>query len=398
MRRKVSAILVTVVMLIGSLAGCGSQKGSDVANTGQMESEGVYTEAHTTGGSSSSSAVAEETAESTAMPEIMATTEPTPEPTVAPTAEPEVPKVTLDNLSGIIAAQIAPGSATMSQAPIAQVYCIDTETGHATLVNDFGKVVASSPILYETAYSIPLLNDTEYSDTAYRCFSNDFRKLAVTYYTNSTTECHGDDYAGWLDENGEFFNVSAALGWKSESDFDSAQYCWSVGFMDDGRFLFAHSEDGVFADSYYAVPVDNITIEAVEDFGKNCPLKLPYAINGRSISNTITDRIDETHLLYDGEYSVPDRLSHQKGVSILNFETGEVTRCIPGDGMETWNGILDPTGTQLVFFAAKPGYGSSTMGLYTAPFDASAAPSQIETDYTMLYFDNYPYSVLLDWR
>lgn len=415
MRRKVLAILVTVVMLVGSLAGCGNQKGSDATNTGQMESEGVHTEAHTTGGNSSSSAVAEETAEPTTTPEVVATEKPASRPIAVPTTEPEVPKVTLDNLSGIIAAYLYYNTSE-PDFPMARIYSIDPVTGEATLVNDFGKTKSGSTIFFDTCYDFPLVGYTDYKPNFRRCFSDDFRKMAVTMGTKVTTEFYGDSHAGWLDENGNFHNVITALGWETKSEFDEPVIYQSVGFMDDGRLLFLRRRAGGGVDRYFAVPTDNMTEAAIEEF-VTIPLAKPYILvdemeslrldfSSPSVKASVTDQLDEMHFLCNQTYYPQSSMLLNASVSILDIETGEITECVSGDGMATWCGIVDPTGTQIVFFAASPKNTASTSAIYTMPLDASSSPQKLDSNYVVNYPHNLhfelgfksSYSILLDWR
>lgn len=440
MRKRFLAALVTGAMMVGGLTGCGNQSAasneqssaynSSATTSGYVDENGAHagddgTFANVGGGSSQSSepsadasndpAEVSSSDENLEQSESESNSEETTQSAGRPSVRPQAEEVSLDNLHGIIAAYLYYSTAEPA-FPMARIYCIDPQTGEATLVNDFGQAKSGSTVFYDTCYSFPQVRYTGYEPNYQKCFSDDFRMMAVTMNTKVTTEYYGDSHAGWLDEDGNFHDVIAALGWGTKSEFDEPVVYSSVGFMDDGRFLFLRSKPMEGIEGYFAIPTDNLTEEAVEEF-ETTPFEKPYILvdekkrynsdySRPSVQTPVTDQLDETHFLCNYVYYPKSSSLLNASVSILNIETGEETACVTGDAMATWCGVVDPTGAQIAFFAANPKSARATSAIYTMPLDASSSPQKLESDYIVNYPNNLhfeldfesSYSILIDWR
>lgn len=142
------------------------------------------------------------------LPDEAVEPEPIPEPIPEPPPEPE-------KLEGLIFLTSFSG-----QTGGYEIYCFNPETGSESLVSRFTLWTSSD----------------EYSPSSYRlrgivdrtAFSSDYGKMACTkYFTNN-----GETHAGWLDTEGNFFDVTEALGLQSKSDFDDPVPYWAAGFQD----------------------------------------------------------------------------------------------------------------------------------------------------------------------
>lgn len=447
MRKRFLAALIAGAVIVGGLTGCGNQStasneqssayNSSATTSGYVDENGAHagddgTFANVGGGGSSRSsepstdasndsdgdnpAEVSSSDENLEQSESESNSDEATQSTGRPSVRPQAEEVSLDNLHGIIAAYLY-WDTVQPKYPMAQVFCIDPETGEMTLVNNFGGATSNTLLYVDTAYNFAASHYTEYRSNYRRCFSNDFRKMAVTMSTQAATEFHGDTYAGWLDENGNFTNVITTLGWESKNEFEEPVSYISVGFMDDGRFLFARRGANGGNEMYLVIPTDNITEAAIEEFEID-PFAKPYIlvddrersslnVSMPSVQQSVTYQLDETHFLFDS-YTDPETHKGQNScISILDIETGEWTKCVSGGAMHTWCGVADPTGTQIVFFAVNPKNTAETASLYIGPLDASSTPQKLESSYNVHYYPykmdgeisiHASYCTLLDWR
>lgn len=192
-----------------------------------------------------------------------------------------------------------------------------------------------------------------------RQFSAEYDKIAASKIFSSNNEQH----AGWIDEEGAFFDVTVALGMESKSDFSDPVRYWGYGFTDDGLFLFY---EGAWPnETYYSVPVDNISPSAVQEFSVEDPFL--YS----DTENSVTDWIDDTHILANREYREHMGSSDQaiyNTVVMVDLETEEYTNLIPGTSRDSWGGVIDPTGETVAFLSA-PVYGTGSSALYSVPLN-----------------------------
>lgn len=186
MRKRFLAALVTGAMIVGGLTGCGNQStasneqsaaynNSSAATSGYVDENGAHagddgTFANVGGGGSSQSSEpsadasndldgddsteAGSSGENLEQSENESNSEETTQSAGRPSVRPQAEEVSLDNLHGIIAAYLYYSTAEPA-FPMARIYCIDPQTGEATLVNDFGQAKSGSTMFYDTCYSFP---------------------------------------------------------------------------------------------------------------------------------------------------------------------------------------------------------------------------------------------------
>lgn len=237
------------------------------------------------------------------------------------------------------------------------VYCFDPETGNETIISSF--TYPTDPTFDE--YFSFLSGDRVCRES----FSSDYSKMAVNKYIKSTNERH----AGWIDTNGNFFDVTEALGLQAKSDFDDRANHRFVGFSAE---LFGFIDCG--DDNEYYVPVNDVSPSTVKE-GK--VLEVGHPVNehgcllmdghwGKYPINTVTSWIDKTRCIvnyFSGTYTRSDATS-----LIVDTATQTITEYIPGDSRMNWNGITSPDGTQIAFMSRLRGDGH-TVDIYIVSVD-----------------------------
>ena len=205
---------------------------------------------------------------------------------------------------------------------------IDVETGESRVVAefDFRPQTLQGSISY-------------YPAAGFFCghrhwFADDYSKIAVSM----TDTQSGQTCAGWMDADGNFFNVSEALDQLIRSDFSDPVQYYAVGFMNDELFVYRQiSGTGTTAkNSYHYVPLDNLNSSAVQD-------GLPFpGCEGGFPDATVSDQIDDSRFI----------INTSDGVSkILDMTTGSKTDYIPGTSRFSWHGVVSPNGDQVAFMS-----------------------------------------------
>lgn len=276
------------------------------------------------------------------------------------------------------------------------VYCLDPNTGNTEVISEFNYVYKDlGGYSYERPYTRWMVRDGSLliSDYAFQgsryLFSDDFLKFALDKKFSGSNEVH----AGWMDDSGEYFDLTVALGLQSKSDFDEPVHFYSGGFL-NGYFEYYDEK----SDAYYHVPIDNVTSEAVQeghiadmDGNPICGEFKPY---------DITAWIDDTHCLVNSSYHF---VSNSAGSGtwvdslIYDTESQSTLKYVPGDSRLSWNGVVSPDGTKIAFQSSHYSSISAPSDLYIIPMDGSD-PVKIENN--PFEFTNYlcPPCQLIDWR
>ena len=237
------------------------------------------------------------------------------------------------------------------------IFSIDPESGEQRVITSLTFPANSEDTLY-------LLPSDYYYSSAKQWVSDDFSKVAATLLIVST----GEHHAGWFTANGRFFDVTVALGLESKNDFSSPVHYYALGFIND-CFVYC-IDDGESDPTYYSVPIDNVTGEAVVTTNA-----LYDAMPTHEYEYMLTDWIDDTRCLIDQGYeSYRDRKTDS---FIYDCATGEMTKYVPGDARYSWNGVASPDGTTIAFLSSAR-EGKNPPSLYTVEL-GSDSPVQIET-------------------
>lgn len=353
MKKKLLALLLAVGMAV-SLCACGDSGDSGAAP--------VYDESPTAPDSSWAAEEPNETTEpdSEPMPPESTTDAQIPDPAPIVT-EPDKPE------GLIIMTTTSSGFAAGTTDII--ISNIDPTTGTATTISrfTFGNVRSDDTSL--TSYITPegsgITMGGGYYATRREWFDDDYDRMAITLSNSASAELH----AGWIDMDGEFFDVTTALGLEAKNDFDVPTKHNAIGFSEDGYFVYKSlMGDGSNAHwEFYHVPLDNLSINAVEE-----GIWLPGA--GETFQSKTSDLRFSDWDANSGQFL----LNTNKKISYLCASTDDVGETyVPGESRLNWNGVFSPDGT-FVAFMSQPKTGG-VVNIYTMPL-AGGDPVKVATD------------------
>lgn len=226
------------------------------------------------------------------------------------------------------------------------------------------------------------------SDSMKQKFSYDYTKLAATKTFTNDMESH----AGWIENDGTFFDVTEKLGLQSKSDFDDPVHYKAIGFTEDGYFMFCDS------DHDYYVPLDNLSSGSIEEgslFSYEDALDDFFHDNLGYASPLLTDWVNDHVFVYQNEKHTDYLGASSVHSRIGDLETGETTEYIPGSKY-TWDGVVSPDGKTIAFMSNASG----DTAIYTIPV-AGGEPVELHTDMGLSnpsYFNEEFYTTLIDWR
>ena len=263
----------------------------------------------------------------------------TPKPTPTPTPEPA---------SGIVLMTV---NSQDGQQQV-QLFCIDPDTGAKSPLALF-VIPSSCDITYMLCLSGIPFAEGRFSGR----FSSDFTKIAVTYSLPDTTERH----AGWIDTDGNFYDVTTALDLQADSDFAAPPEYEAMGFAPNGDFIYSERDKGLV---YYSVPSDSVMPENLTQLGDidaaAIAMGAPHNINktfsrafNENVALSISDQLGENSYL-----ATFDRDSALEGAfpeaAIVAFDAeGNIERSeyLPENIRFTWSGTLSPDGSQIAFLS-----------------------------------------------
>lgn len=332
MKKKLLTLLLAVGMAV-SLCACGDSGDSGAAP--------VYDESPTAPDSSWATGEPNETTEPDGepMPPESTTDAQIPDPTPIIT-EPDKPE-------GLILMTV-----TNTNFSDPKIYCVNIETGDSRLIAEWDFRPRQGDTL---VYSL----GAGFRCGRRECFADDYSKVAVSQMDSQS----GQTCAGWLDADGNFFNVSEALGQLNRNDFDDVVQYYAVGFADDEFFVYYQVSNRI---EYHYVPLDNLDSSAIQD-----GLPFPGCESGEFPEEKITDYLGDSQFLVNagGKFAGNDGVS-----TILNMATGEKTNYIPGTSRMSWHAVVSPDGGQVAFMS-QPKNGTG-VDIYTMPL-AGGGPVKV---------------------
>lgn len=404
MKRKIFATVMALVLCTATLVGCGSSADSSAQDS--------YKEP-----TASPEVVVKETEEApTASPEpsndVEAdiqedTNELTEDKTEQVLEEESVPVeeesieeevvVKAGEIEGIIVLQNDYKSNTY--APSFVISAINPQTGDYHEVSSFVfehvARIQESEFLIEPAYKNTCYNN-------YRgLFNDDFTLMAA----NKTFLNDESEHAGWIDQSGEFFDLTIALNEQAQSDFDDLKHYEAVGFTDDNTFIYAEMTDRRHP-LYRAVSLDNLTPGASYEITEDDPCIMGINsgawrwLNGSSKTCWINDDQFLT-VGFSGEAMICVRATISSQTMEQIVSTGSQT---------SWSPVLGSDGSSVAFMSA-PAKGAENPSIYITNLDGSITPTKLETSYSplcgrvggggnVLYTISpaYYYTSILEWR
>lgn len=209
-------------------------------------------------------------------------------------------------------------------------------------------------------------------------FSKDYKYIAMTRMAEDTGEFH----AGYYNEENRFYDATVAVD-AVGGDFDEPVNQISIGFTEDGHFVFAELPAVSLWTTYNTYDSDWKVYQV--DLAENGEIikssMKPYDSLDKLQGDNwewleegceVTDWMDETHcilnypeesaeLLY-GELRI-DRWS----VRVFDTQTREYSSLIPGEVRTNWSGVISPNGENVAFLSAPKMGGSAS--LYSVSID-----------------------------
>ena len=369
MKKKVLTALMAMLMVIG-VVGCGSDSGTSASS---IPPETRSTE----------SLVEESEVKSTESPETEKPDGETEEPSNEITENDEADEK--EEISGLIIATLL----TDVRSGTCDITCLDPINGTVKTISSF-HYQTDSEAAYFFATSDKLFNGS------YR-FDESYTKMAAIKIMNSNNEAH----AGWLLNDGSFFDVTEAVGMASRSDFADPVKHTSIGFTDDGYFVFCDTSKPLAA-QYYSVPLSDVSSGAiVEGYMMPCNTSSMNYSDCLSSYDFPSDWIDATHCIVTSLEPNPTTSL------ILDMEANTKVEYIPGSSRINWNGCLSPDGAKIAFTSA-PTNGSELPDIFIIPVEGGEPTRVVAHDFALTRIDddfglrNIPYNtrscILIDWR
>ena len=138
------------------------------------------------------------------------------------------------------------------------------EDGRATrAVVRRGPDTAEETVVAAFTYAAEPAPDSEYyfraGQLVRETFSSDYSRMAVTKCFTGSTERH----AGWLDTEGNFFDVTRTLGRRAAGHYRGPVECYALGFADCWFGYYQHIPNSTSYMDFF-VPVDMVKPGAVQ--------------------------------------------------------------------------------------------------------------------------------------
>ena len=255
--------------------------------------------------------------------------------------EDEEATVNPEEIEGIVAMvhQTVPSTASSD----VQIFSIDPQTGVQKIIAEWRLENPASKNTDTPKFYLP--DKSRVYGNSRDWLSSDLTKLSITAVLDNN-----ERHAGWVDYEGNFFDVTSSVGGVKESSFSNPGPVIQGALGFDGEELVFYEEFLGDADAtkYYYVPIDNVSEGAVREAGED-----DWYYN-EAITSTVgnnfypTSWIDETTCIAD----VYDHVGRPRSVYV-NTVTKEKTGYLPDAERYNWSGILSPDGSTIAFLSVS---------------------------------------------
>ena len=222
-----------------------------------------------------------------------------------------------------------------------------------------------TPVIATNEYGYVIFPENPRFGNLQDLFTPDFSKIAVTRVATSNQSMH----AGWMDKDGNFFDVTAAVGEAEASDFEDPARYQAIGFTDDGA-TFVYKQVDNYSNyafetlGYYAVSVDNMAAGASweispSDAYLHADTSSWWWLNDYRFS----DKIDGTHFYADNGNS------NTNSCVLIDTESQTMSDFIPGETRNNWSVVASPDGQQVAFISRPKSGQLNSVELYTMRLD-----------------------------
>lgn len=230
-----------------------------------------------------------------------------------------------------------------------RVVSVNTQTGDVTTHLKIN--VDISP--FGEYYKAPA---TQCSHSWKELVSPDLQKFAVTKHFSN-----GKYHAGWLDENGKFFDAVKELSLSELRDYDA------VGFTEDGEFVFADDVSSSEEVNFFSVPLDNFTSSAVKSMSRDDSFFF-YQSSAKGRTYYATDVENRSRYLADSYSSGNTRYVT---VSLVQHYEGETTTQLLDTKNNNWSGHFSPSGDKVAVLTMPEGEDLATLCTFELSDDGS---------------------------
>lgn len=241
-------------------------------------------------------------------------------------------------------------------------YMVDPETGKYEPAAKFtfdDPSYSSSRDVIQPAYPI----FANYSDI----ISQDWTKVAATkiFHENQAT------HAGWIDANGEFFDVTEALNEQEQDVFEDALEWEAHGFQDE-LFIYSLKLGYGKAPKYRAVDINDLRPGASWEIESPSSLVPGY---GGSYKCHPTEWLDDNSYL--GFYFTKTGAA----LSEYNVANEDTKTVLSTEDRMSWSPVRNPEQTMIAFLSTPQQTNvAPSFGLYTMSSDYSDRPTEIKTN------------------
>lgn len=280
------------------------------------------------------------------------------------------------------------------------VSAINPDTGDYHIVSSF--VFEHAARINETEFIIEPAHQTARSSNYRGLFNDDFTLMAATKTFLSNEAKH----AGWIDQSGEFFDLTLALNEQAQSDFDATEIYAPIGFTDDGNFVYIHP-DGRYDSTYHVVALTEIAPGASHEITADDRYIMDYYAS---------DAWKWASTCYPSCWVNEDQFLTTMGsgtggtvCALATISGRSMQPLVPAESQTSWSPVVGPDGTSVAFLAA-PIQGTDQPSIYLTDIGGINSPTKLETSYSPTFrkdgFNNIPlaisisqyYASILEWR
>lgn len=190
---------------------------------------------------------------------------------------------------------------------------------------------------------------------------------------------NNERHAGWVDYNGEFFDVTTSINAVQESSFSNPNPIIQsfLGFQGD-QFAF-YEESSQNDRRHYYVPTNDVSNGTVREVDINDWYFNEAFVSAARDEFYPTTWVDENTCIAD----IYDNVGCPQSVCV-DIETGEMTHYLPDSERYNWSGVLSPDGITVAFLSV-PQRADGVVELYTVPL-SGGEPAKVmyESNDTLL--------------
>ncbi|MCM1126435.1 MAG: hypothetical protein NC429_08170 [Lachnospiraceae bacterium] len=284
------------------------------------------------------------------------------------------------------------------------ISAVNPDTGASHDISQFDVAHINGEENYTTDYySIPgrykdfVTSSTDFTSANHReWFSSDYSKLALTKTFGET----GEQHVGWINADGNFFDLTEALNEGMQSEFDNPKGYLALGFLPDDSFVYVEIDHGEW--TYHRTSADYSSSDVGDQTFRDYYLVDDHTLNTNRdhmwVNHLVSDWIDDQHYIGNSKYFT--HYETDKTCFIVDTETHEKVSFIPGDSRLNWSGVLSPNSDKVAFLSAPMGNTYIAPNVYVIPIEGGD-PVKVEcgNDYFQTIVLNSLKSnyFLLDW-